>query len=541
MNARLFARRSDRPFLHILLRWTAALALILLVLVLPERIGDIGWPMFARVPVELPLIVLALIAFSGRLQTTLRFVIVVLLTLMLLFKLANMGAYFGFARAFNPLVDAVMVPVVLDTLAKGRGFLTAAGVVIGATAVIAFVIAALAWATDVIIRGVPRHAQVLAASVAFGLIMLAFLPGPNKFAALNASMFVRDQALAMSQGVKDAAAFRAQLLEDPFKDISREHVLAGLRGYDVVLVFVESYGRASLDNPDYTDTVRGMLKHFGGMLETKGFAARSAWLDSPTFGGESYLAHSTTTSGLWVDNQQRYVQLLRSARSTLISDFNDAGWRSVTVMPEITMEWPEVDYFKFAKVYTSPNLGYKGEPFGYMTMSDQYALSAFQREELAATGRTPVMALIGLVSSHIPWAPIPKLVPWDQVGDGTVFTDARTPESADEVWRDPKRIGEFYAMSIAYSLETLMSFIDTFGNDKTLYIIIGDHQPMTFIAGDGASHEVPVHIIAKDESILTALDEGAWTGGMEPDASSPVWPMDTLRARILKAYTHQPQ
>ena len=96
-------------------------------------------------------------------------------------------------------------------------------------------------------------------------------------------------------------------------------------------------------------------------------------------------------------------------------------------------------------------------------------------------------------------------------------------------------------MSIAYSLETLMSFIDTFGNDKTLYIIIGDHQPMTFIAGDGASHEVPVHIIAKDESILTALDEGAWTGGMEPDASSPVWPMDTLRARILKAYTHQPQ
>ncbi len=541
MNTRIFARRSDRPLSHIILRWAAALALILLILVLPERLGDVVWSIFARLPVELPLIVLALIAFSGRLQTTLRILVVVLLTVMLLFKLANMGAYFGFARAFNPLVDAVMVPVVLDTLAKGRGFLTAAGVVIGAVALIAAVGAALTWATNVIVRGVPRHAQALVASGAFVLIMLAFLPGPNKFATLNASMFVRDQAAAMSQGLEDAATFRAQLLEEPFKDLPRAHGLAGLKGYDVVLVFVESYGRSALDHPDYTDTVRGMLKRFGGMLETKGFAARSAWLDSPTFGGESYLAHSTTTSGLWVDNQQRYVQLLRSTRGTLISDFNDAGWRTVTVMPEITMDWPEVDYFKFAKVYTSPNLGYKGEPFGYMTMSDQYALAAFQREELAAADRAPVMAQIGLVSSHIPWAPIPKLVPWDQVGDGTVFTEARTPESADEVWRDPKRIGEFYAMSIAYSLETLMSFVDTFGNDKTLYIIIGDHQPMTFIAGEGASHEVPVHIIAKDESVLAALDKGTWTRGMEPGESSPVWPMDTLRGRILKAYSQQPQ
>lgn len=541
MNPRIFARRPDRTGLHSAARWTAALALIFLILVLPERLGAVGWGMLAQLPLELPLIVLGLIAFSGRAQSALRVLVVALLALMLLFKLANMGAYFGFARDFNPLVDTLMVPVVLDTLAKGRGFATAAGAVLAAVTVLGAVIAALVWATNVIIRGVPRHAQALVAGVAFALTMLAFLPGPNAFATLNAAMFLRDQAAAMSRNIKDAAAFRAQLLEDPFKDLPREHLLAGLKGHDVLVIFVESYGRSSLDHPDYSDTVRGALRRFGGMLETKGFAARSAWLDSPTFGGESYLAHSTVLSGLWVDNQQRYTQLLRSARGTLVSDFNAAGWRTVTVMPEITMPWPEVDYFKYGNVYTAANLGYKGAPFGYMTMSDQFAMAALERGELAASERRPVMATVGLVSSHIPWAPLPTLVPWDAVGDGTVFTEARTPESADEVWRDPKRIAQFYARSIAYSLETLMSFVETYGNDRTLLLIIGDHQPMTFIAGEGASHEVPVHLIAKDAAVIAALEQGSWTRGMEPEASSPVWPMDTLRGRILKAYTHQPQ
>ena len=54
-------------------------------------------------------------------------------------------------------------------------------------------------------------------------------------------------------------------------------------------------------------------------------------------------------------------------------------------------------------------------------MPDQYILSAFQRLELAKPNRTPVMAEIDLVSSHTPWAPLPHMVDWDKVGDGSVF------------------------------------------------------------------------------------------------------------------------
>ena len=539
MKVRKFARRPERSSLGVAARWLAALAVVFLILVLPDRLADMDWPAFVRLPLELPLIVLALVAFTGRPRAPLRGVVVIALALMLIFKLANIAAHFGFARPFNPLVDALMVPTALDTLSKGAGLAAAVGAVAAVIVLIVLLVGFFAWATRVIASGVAREAQLPVAALAFAATMLGFVPLLKTAATWDASLFMRDQALGMSQSLEDAATFRAQLLEDPFRDLPADGRLAGLKGNDVLLIFVESYGRSSLDNPAYAPLLRGTLKKFGEALTEKGFNARSAWLTSPTFGGESYLAHSTATSGLWIDNQQRYVQLLRSSRDTLVSDFNAAGWRTVTVMPEITMPWPEVDYFKFTQVYSAPNMGYKGPPFDYVTMSDQYALSVFQSRELAASDHQPVMAVIGLISSHIPWAPLPKLVPWEEVGDGSIFATARTPETANEIWRDAKRVGAYYAMSIDYSLQTLMSFVTTYGRENMLVIIVGDHQPMTFIAGEGASHEVPVHIIARDPALLAAFEQGAWTPGMEPTAASPTWPMDALRARMLGAYSHQ--
>jgi len=536
MKIRKFARRQTPATPHQVLRWLGALAAIYAVLVLPDRLSDIGSLLSPRMPLELPVIVLALIAVAGKPRVILRALIAAALTVVLLFKLANMAAYFGFARAFNPLVDTLMVPVVLDTLGKAGGVGAVIAAIAGTALLVALMAALFVWATGVFAYSISRHERLPVAFAALVVAAIGFTP----YGTWGASLFARDQVVAVTQSLEDAARFSAQLLEDPFAQMPAENRLAKLKGNDVLLIFVESYGRSSLDNPAYAPLIRGTLKKFGAAIEAQGFSARSAWVTSSTFGGESYLAHSTTVSGLWVNNQQRYVQLLRSSRDTLISDFNGAGWRTVAVMPEITMPWPEAAYFRFGKIYTAPDMNYKGEPFDYMTMPDQYALSVLQARELAKPDRAPVMAEIGLISSHIPWAPIPKIVPWDQVGDGIVFNTARTPETANDVWRDPARVPVTYAQSIDYTLQTLQSFVSTFGRDNMLVIIIGDHQPMTFIAGDGASHEVPVHMIARDAGLLALLDEGTWTPGMEPNAASPSWLMDSLRGRILKAFTPAP-
>jgi hypothetical protein len=54
-------------------------------------------------------------------------------------------------------------------------------------------------------------------------------------------------------------------------------------------------------------------------LARAGWSTQSAWLGSPTFGGISWIAHSTLQSGLWVNNQQRYNQLAASNRFTLVN------------------------------------------------------------------------------------------------------------------------------------------------------------------------------------------------------------------------------
>ena len=127
-------------------------------------------------------------------------------------------------------------------------------------------------------------------------------------------------------------------------------------------------------------------------------------------------------SGLWVDSQRRYRQLLVGDRMTLTDAFGRAGWRTVFDVPANTEDWPEgKEFYRFDDYYDSRNVDYRGPEFGYAPMPDQYTLADFHRRELAPADRPPVMAEIDLISSHHPWTPLPRLVDWDEVGDGSVF------------------------------------------------------------------------------------------------------------------------
>ena len=88
---------------------------------------------------------------------------------------------------------------------------------------------------------------------------------------------------------------------DAFRDTPGADLLTGLRGKDVVVAFVESYGRVALEDSEVADTVLPTLDSGTRRLQSAGFSSRSGWLTAPTFGGLSWLAHSTLQSGLWVE------------------------------------------------------------------------------------------------------------------------------------------------------------------------------------------------------------------------------------------------
>ena len=78
----------------------------------------------------------------------------------------------------------------------------------------------------------------------------------------------------------------------------------------MLVAFVESYGRDAVEDPEFAPQVDAVLDDGDRRLRAAGYAARSGFLTSPTFGGGSWLAHATLLSGLWIDNQQRHRDLL---------------------------------------------------------------------------------------------------------------------------------------------------------------------------------------------------------------------------------------
>ena len=357
-------------------------------------------------------------------------------------------------------------------------------------------------------------------------------------ASTEASQYVYDQVVQVPQGLRDQREFAKAAETDPLRDVPPDRLFPGLAGKDVLLVFVESYGRVAVQDTSYSRGINEVLDRGTDELEAAGYQSRSAFLTSPTYGAGSWLAHSTMQSGLWVENQQRYDVLVTSPRLTLSDLFGRAGWRTVGDVPANTHDWPQGEFYDYDQVYDSRNVGYQGPKFGYPTMPDQYTLDAFHRFELDQADRSPVFAELDLISSHAPWAPLPRMVPWDQVGDGSVFEGM--PEQGRtraETWQDAAHVQQAYGESVEYTLSTMFSFLHTFDQPNLVLIVLGDHQPARIVSGPDADHDVPITIISKDPSVFDAIASWQWDAGVKPAGDAPVWPMDQFRNRFVEAFS----
>jgi len=309
----------------------------------------------------------------------------------------------------------------------------------------------------------------------------------------------------------------------------------------VVIAFVESYGRVALEGSGIAGGVTDVLQAGNASLATEGYTARSAWLTSPTYGGLSWLAHGTLQTGVWTPTQPAYDRLVASDRLSLARAFGDAGWRTVSDVPSDTETWGVgSSFYGYDSLIDATDVGYRGPAFGYARIPDQFTFKHFADTELTGP-HEPVMAEIDLVSSHTPWAPLPQLVPWAQIGDGSVYDpQPGQSRSAAAVWQSATTVQHFYGQSVQYSLGSLLSFLENVDDPNLVVIVLGDHQPAAIVSGAGASHDVPISIIARDPAVFTAIDGWGWTPGLQPGEGSPVWRMDAFRDRLLTAFSSSP-
>jgi hypothetical protein len=383
---------------------------------------------------------------------------------------------------------------------------------------------------------------VLAGAALAAMLLVLQLVLPQAFVGQAVVAFRTSQTLAEEwrRGQQLAAAvdtFERASGDDRFEHAPPGTLLARLHGVDVLLIFFESYGRSALEQPRYAGTLLPRLDDLAARLAAAGLSEASGYLTSPTVGGQSWLAHGTLESGLWLDQQMLYDLLITSERLTLTKAFAQAGHRTVALKPAITLPWPEGEHLGYAQIYAAADLGYAGLPYNWVTMPDQYTLSVLERRE-RGPGHPPLFAEVSLISSHAPWTPIPPVLDdWDTIGSGEVFSRwAEMGDPPDVVWRDPERVRHQYTLALDYVLGVLGNYAARFAAGPTLLILVGDHQPAPLITGEGATRDVPMHVISADPALLAPFLAWGFTPGMRPDPTRPPHRMDAFRDWFLGAF-----
>jgi len=518
-----------------------ALLLVWAGLVVPDQTIVFHAGAFARLPLELILVVALAVVLPTVPRRVLAVTAGVVLAVLMVVKLLDFGFITAFDRPFDPISDSAYVGIGMETLRDGVGTKSADLVLV---AIVVLVIALLALPVLALLRltrvAAGNREWALRTAAVLGVLWVALRIAGAPVASSSAASLAADEVDKVRSGLEAHRILAREIPRDRFRATPGNQLLTGLRGKDVLLLFVESYGRAAVQGSSYSPGIDRVLDRGTAQLRAGGFSTCTGYLSSSTFGGLSWLAHITMQSGIRIGTQRGYDQLAKSNRLTLATAFKRAGWRTIADQPVNKRFWPEGrDFYHYDKVYDRRNIGYRGPGFGIAPMPDQFDLESLQRQELAQRHDRPVFAEVDLISSHTPWTRIPRLVPWKQLGDGTIFNHVPVETSTAKLFGDGARARKAYGDSIQYTMSTIVSFMRRYGNDNLVTILLGDHQAPA-VTPRGASHDVPISIIAHDPKVTAQIKSWGWQDGLHPTPQTPVWPMAAFRDRFLTAFGSTP-
>ena len=308
-----------------------------------------------------------------------------------------------------------------------------------------------------------------------------------------------------------------------------------VEGADVILIFLESYGAVSWDRAEFVEGLAQSRSRLEGTVRDTDRGVMSAFVESTTFGGESWLSHISLLSGTEVRDQGTNVRLMAQQRDTLVKAFGRHGYRTVAVMPGLLQQWPEGAFYGFEDIYDHERLDYHGPPFGWWDLSDQFALARVDSLEVAPLPRRPAFVFFPTITTHAPFTPAPPYQPdWERVLTANPY-DADELDRAWSDYPDWLNLGPSYVKGLNYAYATLDGYLQLRADRDLVLIVIGDHQPPSLVSGEGASWDVPIHVIANRRAILERLGRHRFHQGLLPQHPS-VARMDELLPILLDAF-----
>src|SRR5262249_17742041 len=271
-------------------------------------------------------------------------------------RYADVTATALFGRDINLYWDLRFIPDVVSLLARAATIRLVLGVVGGALVVFSLLFIALRWALTRVATAAADHAE-RSIMAAVGLLVVAvyfvgiFQPRLDviPFAKPVTATYGR-QARVAARAISGSTTVAAS----PSMNAS----LSRVKGADVLLVFLESYGAVTFDRFAFANRLAGPRADLMAAIKETNRDVVSGFVESPTFGGSSWLAHISLLSGIEVRDPDTNAMLMAQKRDTLVSTFKHAGYRTVALMPGLWQAWPEGAFYGFDEIYGGARLEY---------------------------------------------------------------------------------------------------------------------------------------------------------------------------------------
>ena len=524
------------------LRWAllaAALALLNVSLTFANVWPTPGVRLTDALSIEAAVCVLALVAarrvFGPPSRAVLRS-LAVLWVVLVVGRYADVTAQSLYGRSLNLYWDLRYLPDVGAMLASPADPWLVAATVVGAVLVPLLVYAPFRWALGYV-SDAARDAlsRRLLAALAAGSLVLAL--GQSLDARVPRVLRVEEPATAVF--VRQARQLAYEMSGAGLRALAPAPLirsdLAWVRGADVFLIFIESYGAVSWDRAEFVRALAASRARLDTDIRDTGRRVVSARVESTTFGGESWLAHISLLSGTEVRDEDTNVRLMAQQRETLVTAFSRHGYRTVAVMPGLQYAWPEGAFYGFDEVYDMARLGYRGPPFGWWGITDQFAIARMDELAIAPPQRPPVFVFFPTISTHAPFTPTPPYQPdWTRVLTATPYD----PAELDRAWSQPPdwlNLGPGYAQALDYAHASLGGYLRLRADRDFVMVLVGDHQPPAIVSGEHASWDVPVHVIASRPAVLDGLVSYGFRPGLAPQQSA-IGKVNDLLPILLDAF-----
>ena len=292
--------------------------------------------------------------------------------------------------------------------------------------------------------------------------------------------------------------------------------LGALRGADVNLFLLESYGRIVFSNAAMHAQLKPSRDALAAQIAAAGMQVVSAFAASTTFGGGSELAHLALLSGINTGDPLVHDLLLTTQRPTLVTAFRNRGYETFGMYPALSWDWPEKSFYRFDKFIDARDLAYKGPNLGYWKLPDQFALARLN-QLYPITLETPKrFTFFPSITSHMPFHPVPPYLPdWKKILIEKPFDEAQMAavNAQKEDWFN-LRAG--YTGMMDYNYQWLAGYLAQPRAREALFIVLGDHQPAGVVTGPGATWDVPVHVISSNPALLQRFVAQGFRPGLEP-------------------------